>query len=119
MTRRRASIQKFLAEHPDIPDDAEIDLRDFLGKEQAAALHKNHPVPKDDKARRHLGRLDRLIRFYREKTPTAPEQQQVMFRGFIGALVYAVGVIKMYRNLTQQLAEIAEEDDDAPVNTIE
>lgn len=72
------------------------------------ALAKSHPVPSEDKLQKRLLRLERMLRFYEEKAPEAPEKQGLMFSGFVSALLYAVTMIKMYRKLTKKLAELAE-----------
>lgn len=79
--------------------------------DEIIALIKSHPVPQDDKLERRLNRLRRMENFYIDKITEAPEKQALMFNGFVSALMYATTVIKMYRQLTKKLAELAEEAD--------
>lgn len=79
--------------------------------EAVKALAKSHPVPSQDKLERRMARMDRMLRFYEEKAPDAPEKQGLMFKGFVSALLYAMTMIKMYRKLTHRIAEMAEELD--------
>lgn len=79
-------------------------------KERIAELVLIHPVPQDEKLQRRLNRLDRMLAFYQSKMDVAPENQAMMFRGFVSALLYAIATIRMYRKLTKQLAELAEVD---------
>lgn len=86
-------------------------------KDEIKALAKSHPVPSEPKLDRRMKRLERMTAFYEEKAPEAPEKQSLMFSGFVSALLYAATMIKMYRKLTQRLAELAEEaDDENPVS---
>lgn len=78
-------------------------------KQELVALAKSHPVPSEIKLERRMKRLERMERFYDEKIAEAPEKQALMFNGFVSALVYAMTIIKMYRKLTKQLAELAQE----------
>lgn len=81
-------------------------------QDEIKALAKSHPVPSEMKLDRRMKRLERMTRFYEEKVPEAPEKQSLMFSGFVSALIYAATMIKMYRKLTQRLAELAEEAGD-------
>jgi len=81
-------------------------------KQKILALAKSHPVPNEDKLERRMKRLDRMAKFYEEKAPSAPEKQSMMFTGFVSALMFAATIIKMYRKLTKQLAELAKEVDE-------
>lgn len=76
------------------------------------ALAKSHPVPQEEKLLRRVGRLERMSKFYEEKSADAPEKQGLMFNGFVSALMYAMTTIKMYRRLTKRIAEMAEEAPD-------
>lgn len=60
-----------------------------------------------DKAERRVARLERMTVFYRGKVPVAPSKQANMFTAFVGALAYAITVIRMYQKLTDELAEEA------------
>lgn len=73
------------------------------------ALAQSHPVPSEEKMVRRNGRIERMARFYEEKAVDAPEKQGLMFSGFVSALMYALTIIKMYRQLTMRLAELADE----------
>ena len=64
---------------------------------------------------RRMRRIDRMTAFYREKAPEAPEKQSIMFVGFVSALVYSRSIVKMYRKLTAELAEMAESIDNGEV----
>ena len=79
--------------------------------DELVALTKSHPIPSEDKLERRMKRLQRMEHFYTEKIVEAPEKQALMFGGFVSALMYAMTIIKMYRKLTKQLAELAEEAD--------
>lgn len=78
-------------------------------KDEIKALAKAHPIPSETKLERRMKRLERMTAFYQEKAPEAPEKQSLMFTGFVSALIYAATMIKMYRKLTQKIAELAEE----------
>lgn len=78
------------------------------------ALAKSHPAPSEDKLERRTQRLERMLRFYQDKAPEAPEKQGLMFNGFVSALLYSITMIKMYRKLTKKLAELA--DDSVELN---
>lgn len=80
-------------------------------QQELVALAKSHPIPSETKLERRMKRLERMERFYDEKQAEAPEKQALMFNGFVSALVYAMTIIKMYRKLTKQLAELAQEAD--------
>lgn len=80
-------------------------------RQQVRDLVKSYPVLSEEKLERRIDRLKRMQHFYEIKAPDAPEGQSLMFAGFISALAYAMTIIAMYRKLTQQLAEIAKEDE--------
>jgi hypothetical protein len=80
--------------------------------DEIKALARSHPVPSELKLERRMSRIDRMTKFYQDKVPEAPEKQSLMFAGFASALIYAATTIKMYRKLTQRLAELAKEGDD-------
>lgn len=71
--------------------------------EAIKALNKGYPPPSTDKMDRRMKRLERLFRFYTDKTPEAPPKQAMLFRGFITSLVYAMTILKMYRALTRKI----------------
>jgi hypothetical protein len=73
------------------------------------AIVRSHPIPSEEKMDRRLARLERILNFYADKAPDAPENQGKMFNGFVSALAYAMAMIKAYRKLTILLAELAEE----------
>lgn len=106
MTRRQADIHKLFNDDPSVTPN----LRPVLTQEHARGLRADHPIRSGSEAARHLGRLERMLAFYRAKVDTMSphEGQHVMFTGFIAALVYAISVIKAYRKLTKQIIEIAE-----------
>lgn len=84
-------------------------------RDKLLALAKSHPVPSDDKLERRMKRIDRMTAFYRDKAPEAPEKQSQMFVGFVSALVYTRSLVKMYRSLTEELADLAETIDNEVV----
>lgn len=77
-------------------------------KAKVVALAKSHPIPSDDKLERRMKRIDRMTSFYQDKAPEAPEKQSLMFVGFVSALIYTRSLVKMYRSLTEELAELAQ-----------
>lgn len=76
------------------------------------ALAKSHPIPQDLKLERRMSRINRMIRFYEEKAPIAPEKQGDLFRAFASSLIYAATIIKMYRKLTKKITELANETEE-------
>lgn len=78
---------------------------------QVKELAKSYPPPQADKLEKRLGQIERMSGFYRDKIPTAPEKQSIMFKGFVGALLYASDMIKMYRRLTKKLEKLAEDNE--------
>lgn len=72
-------------------------------------LSDKYPVPTQQKFERYMPRMERLVKFYTEKTEIAPERQANLFKGFIHALNYFITTAKMYRKLTRELKAKAEE----------
>ena len=63
------------------------------------------PVVKVEKA---LFRLDRMANFYYLKKDLAPEQQALMFEGFINSLNFAREVLVLHDELTKELELLAQ-----------
>lgn len=74
-------------------------------------LADKYPEPTPSKFERYLPRMERLVHFYDEKKDIAPERQGNLFKGFIHALNYFITTAKMYRKLTRELKNKAEEAD--------
>lgn len=81
------------------------------------AITKSHPVPSQSKLEHRMRGLDRMLRFYKEKAPVAPEKQGELFLGFVASLEYAMTIIAMYRKITRQVAELAGEADETRTNS--
>lgn len=75
-------------------------------------LAKAYPVPQPTKFDRRIKRLERMRVFYDAKIPEAPTAQAALFTGFVGAIMYAITILKMHRRLTNRLAELAGEETD-------
>lgn len=82
-----------------------------MTQHQVKELAKSYPPPQADKLEKRLGQIERMSGFYRDKIQTAPEKQSIMFKGFVGALLYASDMIKMYRRLTKKLEKLAEDNE--------
>lgn len=74
-------------------------------------LADKYPEPTPSKFERYMPRMERLVHFYDEKKDIAPERQGNLFKGFIHALNYFITTAKMYRKLTRELKNKAEEAD--------
>lgn len=72
-------------------------------------LADKYPVPTQTKFERYMPRMERLVHFYTDKVEIAPERQANLFKGFIHSLNYFITTAKMYRKLTRELKEKAEE----------
>lgn len=72
-------------------------------------LSDKYPEPTPVKFERYMPRMERLVHFYEEKKDIAPERQANLFKGFIHALNYFITTAKMYRKLTRELKNKAEE----------
>lgn len=89
---------------PDLPPPLELPKLDDL-----QSIIKGHSVPQDAKLEKRLRSLQRMYDFYETKTEGAPTRQTMMFVDFMTSLYYAMTLIKMYRQLTKRLAELAAE----------
>lgn len=81
-------------------------------EERLKALATIYVEPEDLELNRYLPRLDKMVNFYTDKIPQAPQAQGLMFRGFTNALLYAYGVIKSYKHLTHELKQLTQEIED-------
>jgi hypothetical protein len=79
-------------------------------------LSKSNPVPGEDKFKRRITRLERIIGFYQEKKKDSPTRQAFLFQSFIAALKYSIDINRAYRRLTINLKELAESSDNDIVN---
>lgn len=72
-------------------------------------LAKRYSVPQDEKITRRVERLQRMADWYKKKIEDAEPHNQGLFKTFVGALNYAITVIKMYRKQTEELEALANE----------
>ena len=84
------------------------DDREFLEQ-----LLVEHTLLNDAKFERRMERMDRMQKFYKEKSELAPEGQSFLFIGFVNALQYAITIMHQYRSLTLKIHKKVEgiEDD--------
>lgn len=79
-------------------------------------LAERYPPSDKTTIYQHMSRINRMLSFYQEKAPNAPEHQGMLFNGFINALLYAAKIITEHRKLTKKLQRLAEGENDDKKN---
>ena len=84
----------------------QADLQDEIN-----ALSEQHAPITQEKLDRHMVKINRMISFYEEKAPQAPEYQGMLFASFVKALQFASAMIVAHQQLTNKLSELAGEEE--------
>lgn len=78
---------------------------------QINIICRTHSIPQEQKLTRRLERLERMKKFYEDKSLLAPIKQAILFKSFVSALEYSIETLNTYQKLTVRLNELAQEDD--------
>jgi len=78
--------------------------------DEVQGIVKQYAIPNEKKHNRNEARLLRMLSFYKEKADTAPENQALLFNGFINALEYYINIGKTHNKIVKQLHDVAKSE---------
>lgn len=75
-------------------------------------LTNKYPSIEGHKTNRAMGTLKVMVKFYEERIDNRDGKVRTIFKGYVITLMYAFMIIKLHRELTAELAKLAEEAND-------